>query len=330
MMEDQSTANGQPLLTVEELKTYFFLTEGTAKAVDGVSFSVQRGETLGIVGESGCGKSVTALSIIGLVASPPGKRVHGRILFDGLDLMQTEESEMRSVRGNRISMIFQEPTTALNPVFTVGHQLMEVLRVHKKASRKQARSEAIRLLEQVRIPSPSERLRNYPHEMSGGMCQRVMIAMALACEPQLLIADEPTTALDVTVQAKILTLMDDLKSQIGSSILLITHDLGVIAEVARNVVVMYAGEVVESTSVENLFQQPLHPYTQCLLDALPRPDHLEEDLKSIPGTVPSPLDFPTGCRFHPRCLKAFKSCRERHPSLKVTEPDHLARCLLYE
>jgi len=329
MNESVATKNGL-LLDVQELQTHFFLREGTARAVDGVSFSITRGETLGLVGESGCGKSVTALSIIDLVPSPPGKRIGGRIVFDGENLMSKTGREMRVVRGNQISMIFQEPLSALNPVLTVGNQLMEVFQIHKRLSRREARAESLRMLERVQIPSPQRRLQQYPHELSGGMCQRIMIAMALACQPQLLIADEPTTALDVTVQARILDLMNEMKEQLGSSILLITHDLGIVAETARHVVVMYAGEVVESASVESLFAHPLHPYTQCLLQSLPWPDRMSEGLKSIPGNVPSPLEFPPGCRFHPRCPKAFEACSATHPQLLSKENGCQVRCLLYE
>jgi len=317
------------LLDVQGLKTYFHTHEGVSRAVDGVSFSLQRRETLGVVGESGCGKSVTALSIMGLVPSPPGRIVDGSIVFDGEELTLKSNRDMRHIRGNRISMIFQEPSVALNPVFTVGNQLIEVFRIHEKLSRRDAHAESVRLLEQVRIPSAKARMNSYPHELSGGMCQRIMIAMALACRPELLIADEPTTALDVTVQAKILSLMNELKDEIGASVMLITHDLGVVAEMAENVVVMYAGEVVDYSPVGALFAEPLHPYTECLLKALPRPDQLKDRLDSIPGTVPSPLHFPTGCRFHPRCPKAFEECSKVHPPLYTMPDGRLVRCLLY-
>ncbi len=329
-MSTPVAAEKEALLEVRELQTHFLLREGIARAVDGVSFSVSRGETLSLVGESGCGKSVTALSILGLVPSPPGRTVGGEILFDGEDLIHKSDREMRAVRGNRISMIFQEPSSALNPVFTVGYQLMEVFRLHKRLSVREARAQSILMLEKVRMASAADCMNRYPHELSGGMCQRVMIAMALACQPELLIADEPTTALDVTVQARILELMQDLKQQFGSSVLLITHDLGVVAEVAEKVVVMYAGEVVEMAPVQSLFANPKHPYTQCLLESLPRPDRLTETLKAIPGTVPSPLDFPSGCRFHPRCPKVTPECACVHPELLPREDGTQVRCVLYQ
>ena len=307
---------GVPLLRVEELRTYFHTSEGVSKSVDGVSFTIAEGKTLGIVGESGCGKSVTSLSILRLVATPPGRIEGGRILFRGVDLLTLSEKEMRKVRGNKISMIFQEPMTSLNPVFTVGDQIGEVFRVHRGLSRRESLDEATRMLDLVRIPSPAQRVKDYPHQMSGGMRQRVMIAIALACNPDLLIADEPTTALDVTVQAQILNLMEDLQREFKSSIMMITHDLGVIAEVSDTVAVMYAGQVVEYATATELFARPLHPYTRGLLKSIPRIDDIRQSkaLYSIEGNVPDPAKHPAGCRFHPRCPHAQPECLAAGPS----------------
>ncbi|ROQ92025.1 ABC transporter ATP-binding protein [Desulfosoma caldarium] len=319
-----------PLLQVDHLTTYFFTDRGTVKAVDDVSFSLESGKTLALVGESGCGKSVTALSIMRLIPEPPGKIVSGRILFDGTDLVQLSEPDMRHVRGNRISMIFQEPMTSLNPVFRVGDQIAEVLELHQKLSRKEALDRAVGLLRMVGIPSAESRLRDYPHQMSGGMRQRVMIAMALACNPRLLIADEPTTALDVTIQAQILELMDELRRTTGTAVLLITHDLGVVAETAEHVVVMYAGRVVEEAPVSELFHHPLHPYTQGLLRSIP--SLVEDDkrrLEAIPGVVPSLLALPAGCRFNDRCKFAMDRCYAEEPPLMTIELGHQVRCWLY-
>ena len=321
-----------PLLAVEDLRTWFHTGEGVYKAVDGVSFSMREGSTLGVVGESGSGKSVTSLSILRLIATPPGRIETGRILYRGTDLVKLPEREMRRIRGNRISMIFQEPMTSLNPVFTVGDQVAEVFRVHRRMGRREALDEAVRMLDLVRIPSPRQRAGEYPHQMSGGMRQRVMIAMALACNPDLLIADEPTTALDVTVQAQILNLMDDLKSRFGSSILLITHDLGVIAETCDHVCVMYAGQIVEHAPVHDLFARPRHPYTHGLLKSIPRIDEIrsQKKLYSIEGNVPDSSSYPAGCRFHPRCPHATAECLASLPPLLETSPDHSVRCIHWE
>ena len=317
----------RPLLQVRDLRTNFATEDGEVRAVDGVSFDVERGATLGIVGESGCGKSVTGLSIMRLV-QPPGKIISGSIDFAGSDLLAKTESEMRDIRGNRIAMIFQEPMTSLNPVFTVGFQLGEAIAAHGKLPRRAIREKTIELLRIVGIPSPELRVDDYPHEMSGGMRQRVMIAMALCCDPELLIADEPTTALDVTIQAQILDLMKSLQERFSTAILLITHDLGVIAEAADEVVVMYLGRIVERAPVAELFARPRHPYTVGLLRSTPRLDLGDERLREIAGSVPSPIDTPVGCRFHPRCDRATELCRTREPEYRALaeNPAHWVLC----
>lgn len=317
---------------MRDLKTHFFTPEGVAKAVDGVSFSLRRGETLGLVGESGCGKTVTALSLLRLIPSPPGKIVGGQVLLEGRDLVSMEESELRRIRGDQVSMIFQEPMTSLNPVFTIGNQIAEVLTLHRNMSRRVAAARVVELLGLVGIPSPESRAREYPHQLSGGMRQRVMIAMALACNPRVLIADEPTTALDVTIQAQILDLMARLQEEFDTAILLITHDLGMVAESVRRVVVMYAGKVVEEGAVEDIFEAPKHPYTQGLLRSIPRVTRdlgkRRERLREIPGTVPSLLRMPQGCAFHPRCPVAVPLCFREEPRLELKEgrEHHWARC----
>ena len=320
------------LLVVDDLKTYFHTSDGVYKSVDGVSFAIGKGQTLGVVGESGCGKSVTSLSILRLIASPPGKIEGGHIYFKGQNLLDLSEKEMRRIRGNQISMIFQEPMTSLNPVFTVGDQIGEVFRIHRGMSRREAEQEAIRMLELVKIPSAAQRVKEYPHQMSGGMRQRVMIAMALACNPDLLIADEPTTALDVTVQAQILNLMEDLQEEFGSSIMMITHDLGVIAEISDYVAVMYAGQVVEYSDVNSLFAKPGHPYTDGLLKSIPRIDEIKQQKKlySIEGNVPDPSQHPTGCRFHNRCPFATAECTQVIPPLYEVSPGHMVRCIHWD
>jgi len=315
----------EPLLVIEDLHTHFFTDEGVVRAVDGVSFEVREGETLAVVGESGSGKSVTSLSILRLVATPPGRIVSGRIRFRGRDLLQLPPAEMRAIRGREISMIFQEPMTSLNPVYTCGEQIMESLILHEKLSRRGARARAIEMLQLVGIPSPQQRVDEYPHQMSGGMRQRVMIAMALACRPAILIADEPTTALDVTIQAQILDLLKRLQAELGMAVLLITHDLGVVAETADRVAVMYAGQVVESGDVRTIFRRTSHPYTAGLMASLPRLGAGRDRLRVIPGTVPNPAHFPAGCRFHPRCPVAEDRCREIPPVVSI-EAAHLARC----
>jgi oligopeptide/dipeptide ABC transporter ATP-binding protein len=326
-----------PLLEVKDLKTYFFLPEGVCRAVDGVSYTLQEDETLGIVGESGCGKSVSALSILRLIQSP-GKIVNGHVFLNGKDLIPLPEEEMRKTRGNRISMIFQEPMTSLNPVFTVGFQLSETLRLHQRLSRKEARQQSIEMLRIVRIPDPEKRVDEYPHNLSGGMRQRVMIAMALCCNPAILIADEPTTALDVTIQAQILDLMAKLKEERKMSILLITHDLGMVAEVAQRVIVMYAGKIVEMADVDDIFNNPLHPYTQGLYESLPnlektkrtRGQGRKEPLREIPGIVPSPLDVPRGCRFSNRCQRPLPVCTHEEPPTQELGRNHWVACWLQE
>ena len=318
----------QPLLSVENLRTYFHTLPAVAKSVDGVSFTINEGETLGIVGESGCGKSVTALSILRLV-QPPGRIEDGsRILFEGKDLVSLDDAGMRKVRGNRISMIFQEPMSALNPVFTVGDQVAEVARVHGNGSRKDAWNRAVEMLTLTGIPSPAERAKQYPHQLSGGMRQRVLIAMALMMNPALVIADEPTTALDVTIQAQILELLVDLQKKFGTSILMITHDLGVIAETASRVLVMYGGEVVEEASVETLFAAAHHPYTEGLMNAMPQITESRERLNVIPGTVPPPTAWPSGCRFRDRCPYSWERCANEHPPLYQISDAHTSRCHL--
>jgi len=303
------------LLEVENLKTYFSTEEGLAKAVDDVTFHVDRGETLGIVGESGCGKSVTALSVMRLIPTPPGEIVNGKIHFDGIDVRSLPEDEMRRIRGNEISMIFQEPMTSLNPVFTCGDQIMEAIRLHQKVDKTEARKRAIDMLKLVGISDPDQRVDEYPHQLSGGMRQRVMIAMALSCNPKLLIADEPTTALDVTVQAQILELIASLQKKLNMSVIIITHDLGVVAEVTKRVIVMYAGKIVEEGDIRTIFKSPKHPYTQGLLKSIPNPAKKVDRLAVIEGVVPVPTEFPAGCKFHPRCEFVEDRCRQHEPPL---------------
>jgi len=320
----------EPLLEVRGLKTYFFTDRGKAKAVDDVSFTIFPGRTLAVVGESGCGKSVTSLSVMRLIPDPPGRIVDGEIRFDGTNLLSLSERQMRRIRGNQISMIFQEPMTSLNPVFRVKEQITEVLRLHQRLSKAAALERAVDLLQQVGIPSPESRVNDYPHQMSGGMRQRVMIAMALACSPRLIIADEPTTALDVTIQAQILELMDTLRRKTGTAILLITHDLAVVAETAEHVVVMYAGRIVEEADARALFNPPLHPYPQGLMRSIPgvvKSDRTR--LEAIPGVVPNLLLLPRGCKFSDRCTRAFDRCFEAEPGLIETD-GHTVRCWLYE
>jgi oligopeptide/dipeptide ABC transporter ATP-binding protein len=315
-----------PLLEVRGLRTHFATERGEVRAVDGVDFSLQRGRTLGIVGESGCGKSVTALSILRLVPQPPGRIAGGEVRFEGEDLLKATAQRMRDLRGDKLSMIFQEPMTSLNPAFPVGDQIAEALLRHRNLTRGEAHEKAVAMLRKVRIPAPESRAREYPHQLSGGMRQRVMIAMALACNPRLLIADEPTTALDVTIQAQILELMRALRAELGTAIILITHDLGVIAEVADDVIVMYAGQVVERCAVPRLFAEPHHPYTIGLLGSIPRLDHEQAQLSAIEGFVPDAAAMPAGCRFHPRCPFSVEKCRREEPPLMEVAKDHLASC----
>ena len=324
--------NEQIILEIKNLKTYFYTYEGIAKAVDGVSYRLTNGEPLGVVGESGCGKSVTALSILRLVPDPPGRIVGGEILFKGENLLDFTEDRMRKVRGNRISMIFQEPMTSLNPVFTVGNQIQETLRLHQGLSKTDALEKSVEMLKLVNIPSPEKAVGQHPHELSGGMRQRVMIAMALACNPEILIADEPTTALDVTIQAQILDLMNRLKEELGMAIILITHNLGVVAETTKRVIVMYAGKIVEEAETKTLFGNPQHPYTMGLLQSIPiLGDKMRRGkvrLNEIPGVVPSLYELPSGCKFSTRCPSVMEICREKEPELKETEKSHFSSCWL--
>jgi peptide/nickel transport system ATP-binding protein/oligopeptide transport system ATP-binding protein len=322
-----SVESTDPLLSVKDLRTWFFTDQGVAKAVDGISFEVREGETLGIVGESGCGKTVTSLSILGLLPQPPARIMEGSsIRLRGEELIGSGERRMRSLRGNDVAMIFQEPMSSLNPVYTVGNQISEALRLHRGMGRKEARAEVVRLLDEVGISEPDRRVDEYPHQLSGGMRQRVMIAMALSCEPQLLIADEPTTALDVTIQAQILDLLAGLRAKLGMAVLLITHDLGVVAEVCDRVVVMYAGQVVETGSVYDIFDEPAHPYTRGLLASLPSVDNPGRRLDSIPGTVPNPIDWPEGCRFRARCSLAVEGCEQPQALVELGSAGRAARC----
>jgi oligopeptide/dipeptide ABC transporter ATP-binding protein len=316
-----------PLLVVKDLQTHFFTDRGVARAVDGVSFAILPGQTLGLVGESGCGKSVTALSILRLIQSPPGRIVGGSIQLEGRDLLGLSEEDIRKVRGNRISMIFQEPMTSLNPVFTIGNQIMEALLLHRQVGRKEAEAQAIDMLRRVKIPSAETLIHQYPHQISGGMRQRAMIAMALVCRPKLLIADEPTTALDVTIQAQILELLEELQQEFGMSVLIITHDLGIVADLADHVAVMYAGQIVESAPTRELFSTPKHPYTVGLFHSRPRLGARKQRLDVIPGVVPNPTEFPPGCRFHPRCGHVAEDCRRTDVQLLSVAPHQESRCL---
>ena len=319
----------ETVLQVKNLKTYFYTEEGMVPAVDGLDFELGKGETLAIVGESGCGKSVTSLSVLRIVPTPPGKIRDGEILYKGEDLLKKSEREMRAIRGNEISMIFQEPLTSLNPVFTIGKQITDILRMHQGMNKKQAYEKAVEMLAKVRIPSPEKVVNDYPHQLSGGMRQRVMIAMALACNPGILIADEPTTALDVTIQAQIMHLLCDLKKDRDTSIILITHDLGVVAQIAENVMVMYAGQAVEYADVKSIFKEPLHPDTKGLLKSLPVLGEEKDELYSIKGNIPSPKDYPQGCRFSPRCDQACEKCRKEPPPLTVLPDGRKVRCWNY-
>ncbi len=321
-----SVVDDRILVEVRNLRTHFFTEDGVVPAVDGVNLHVNKGETLGIVGESGCGKSVTSLSVMRLIPNPPGKITGGELLFGGRDLLRLPESEMRRIRGNEIAMIFQEPMSSLNPVFTIGDQIAEAIELHQGLSHREAIARAIEMLRLVGIPVPERRVHEYPHQLSGGMRQRVMIAMALSCNPKLLIADEPTTALDVTIQAQILELMKKLRQELGMAIMLITHDLGVVAEMCERVVVMYAGRVVEEGDVISIFKDPLHPYTEGLLQSVPRLDESRERLHVIAGVVPNPLHMPGGCRFHPRCPYTIDLCRTDEPKLEPAGSGRAVAC----
>lgn len=321
----------KPILQVKDLQTTFFTDSGEVPAVDHISFHVNEGEVLGIVGESGCGKSVTSLSIMGLVPSPPGKIVGGEILFEGKDLIGMSERQMRRVRGKDIAMIFQEPMTSLNPLFTIGNQMIEAVLIHeKKWSKKQAIERAVEMLELVGLPRARDMMRDYPHQLSGGMRQRVMIAMALVCDPKVLIADEPTTALDVTIQAQILKLMRELNTRLNTAVLLITHDLGVVAETCERVIVMYSGQIIEEASVKEIFENPQHPYTKGLIQSVPDMRYKKDRLYSISGNVPRPGTIEKGCRFAERCEFAFDRCLQEDPELYEISEAHMARCFLYD
>lgn len=320
----------EKLLEINNLKTYFYTEDGVVPAVDDISFYIKPGETLGIVGESGCGKSVTAISTLGLIQSPPGRIMDGsEIIFNGKDLTKLSEKEMRKIRGNEISMIFQEPMTSLNPVYRIGNQIGEVLLLHQHINNKEARNRSIELLKLVGIPGPEKVIDDYPHSLSGGMRQRVMIAIALACNPKLLIADEPTTALDVTVQAQILDLMNELKNKINTSIIMITHNLGVVAETCERVIVMYAGKIVEEGDIYSIFEDPKHPYTVGLLKSIPTESDKHKKLDSIKGVVPNPLNMPKGCRFSPRCSRVMPVCTQKQPELIKIGEERAVSCFLY-
>jgi len=320
----------RPLLEVRSLSTHFFTDEGVVRAVENVSFEIFPGEILSLVGESGCGKSVTGLSILKLIPSPPGQIIHGEIRFDGRNLIQLEEREMEKVRGNEISMIFQEPMTSLNPVFTIGDQIMEAIILHQGLNKNEARKRAIEMLDRVKIPSPEVRIDAYPHQLSGGMRQRAMIAMALSCQPKLLIADEPTTALDVTIQAQVLRLLKEIQREMGMSVMLITHDLGVVSEIADRVAVMYAGRIVEYAPIQATFSQMRHPYTKGLLDSIPQLEERKSRLNAIPGQVPNPMDLPVGCKFHPRCYLMVEECKKEEPLLFQVNEEQFSRCLRWQ
>ncbi len=315
------------ILEIEALKTYLYTEDGVVKAVDEVNLTLGEGEVLGLVGESGCGKSMTALSILRLIPEPPGKIKSGRINFQGRNLLDLDEKAMRQIRGGKISMVFQEPSASLNPVWKIGDQIQETVMIHQGKTKKEARKEAIRLLEMVGISSPEERFNNYPHQLSGGMCQRVMIAMSISSNPKILIADEPTTALDVTIQAQILDLLLEFKNKLGMSILFITHDLGIVAEITDRVAVMYAGKIIEIAETKELFDSPLHPYTRALLEVLPRGDRKDSTgFKSIPGEVPRLSHLPSGCYFNPRCPVATDKCREKFPPMEKINETHRVSC----
>jgi len=328
ILDGKDKESQEALIEIEDLSVHFFTDQGVVPSVNEVRYAVRKGETLGLVGESGCGKSVTAHSLIRLIPSPPGKIVNGRIMFKGEDLVRVSDERMREIRGNEIAMIFQEPMTSLNPVFTVGEQIVEAIMLHTSKEEEEARHTAIEMLSKVGIPSPEIRIDEYPHQMSGGMKQRVMIAMALCCNPELLIADEPTTALDVTIQAQILELMAELQKETGMSVLMITHDLAVVAEVCDRVVVMYGSRIVEVAEVIELFDNPMHPYTQGLFSSIPNVEEDKERLTPIPGFVPSPMNFPKGCKFNNRCPHVKDICKETEPRLTEIKPGHQVSCHL--
>ncbi len=323
-------SKNRPLLEVRDLSIHFFTEEGVIRAVENVNFEIYSGEILGLVGESGCGKSVTGLSLLRLISIPPGRIVSGDILFDGKSLLPLEEKEMERVRGNDISMIFQEPMTSLNPVFTIGDQIMEAIILHQGSDKTEARKRAIKMLDRVKIPSPEKRIDSYPHQLSGGMRQRAMIAMALSCQPKLLIADEPTTALDVTIQAQVLQLLKEIQREMEMSVMLITHDLGVVSEIADRVAVMYAGRIMEYGPIDAIFSRLRHPYTKGLLDSIPQLKEKKKRLDAIPGQVPDPMNLPMGCKFHPRCYLVIEECKKEEPPLFQVNGDHFSRCIRWK
>jgi peptide/nickel transport system ATP-binding protein len=325
----ESSLQKNPLLEVRSLSTHFFTEEGVVRAVENVSFEIYPGEILGLVGESGCGKSVTGLSLLKLIPIPPGRIVNGDILFDGRSLLNLEEKEMEKVRGNDIAMIFQEPMTSLNPVFTIGDQIMEAIILHQGLDKAEARKRAIDMLDRVKIPSPEKRVDSYPHQLSGGMRQRAMIAMALSCQPKLLIADEPTTALDVTIQAQVLQLLKEIQREMGMSVMLITHDLGVVSEIADRVAVMYAGRIFEYGPIEAIFGEMRNPYTRGLMHSIPQLTERKGRLNTIPGQVPDPMNLPVGCKFHPRCYMMIEDCKKGEPIFQV-DGDHFSRCIRWK
>ena len=320
----------RPLLEVRDLTIHFFTEEGLVRAVENVSFEIYSGEILGLVGESGCGKSVTGLSLLRLIPIPPGRIMNGDILFDGRSLLPLEEKEMERVRGNDISMIFQEPMTSLNPVFTIGDQIMEAIILHQGSDKTEARKRAIKMLDRVKIPSPEKGIDSYPHQLSGGMRQRAMIAMALSCQPKLLIADEPTTALDVTIQAQVLQLLKEIQREMEMSVMLITHDLGVVSEIADRVAVMYAGRIFEYGPIETIFGKMRNPYTRGLMDSIPQLTEKKNRLNAIPGQVPDPMHLPVGCKFHPRCDLVIEECKKEEPPLFQVNGDHFSRCIRWK
>ena len=319
-----------PLLEVRDLTIHFFTEEGVVRAVENVSFEIYPGEILGLVGESGCGKSVTGLSLLRLIPIPPGRIVNGDILFDGRSLLNLEEKEMEGVRGNDISMIFQEPMTSLNPVFTIGDQIMEAIMLHQRLDKTEARKRAVEMLDRVKIPFPDKTIDSYPHQLSGGMRQRAMIAMALSCQPKLLIADEPTTALDVTIQAQVLQLLKEIQRDMGMSVMLITHDLGVVSEIADRVAVMYAGRIFEYGPIEAIFGKMRNPYTRGLMTSIPQLSEKRNRLNAIPGQVPDPMNLPRGCKFHPRCYLVIEECKKEEPLLFQVNGDHFSRCIRWK
>jgi len=325
----ESSLQKNPLLEVRSLSTHFFTEEGVVRAVENVSFEIYPGEILGLVGESGCGKSVTGLSLLKLIPIPPGRIVNGDILFDGRSLLNLEEKEMEKVRGNDIAMIFQEPMTSLNPVFTIGDQIMEAIILHQRLDKTEARKRAIDMLDRVKIPSPEKRVDSYPHQLSGGMRQRAMIAMALSCQPKLLIADEPTTALDVTIQAQVLQLLKEIQREMGMSVMFITHDLGVVSEIADRVAVMYAGRIFEYGPIEAIFGEMRNPYTRGLMHSIPQLTERKGRLNTIPGQVPDPMNLPVGCKFHPRCYMMIEDCKKGEPIFQV-DGDHFSRCIRWK